>query len=373
MAKLISKIVAVAQTPPPFHGQAVMNQLLLEGDYSKVKFHHVRMAFSGDIQEVGVFRWKKIFHLVAVFFGIVAARFRTGAQVLYYPPASPNMVPFLRDCVLLIGTRWLFKKTVFHFHANGLADLYARLPWLLQKAFWLAYGKPALSIAISYYGKRDGEFLRSQEIVLIPNGIPEPSTLSEVNKSTPNAMPEILFCGIVSEEKGVGILLEACATLKQRGASFRCKIVGKAASKVEEKIFTEFIQRHQLEDTVEFTGPLYNDKKWSAYASADIFCFPTYYSAESFGLVAVEAMMHGLPVVATDWRGLPDIVVDGETGFLVPPKDAKSIAERLERLISDPDLRRTMGAAGRRRYEQNFTVEKFRNSMESALASVGER
>jgi hypothetical protein len=112
MARQVISIIAVAQTPPPFHGQAVMNQLLLEGDYSKVQFHHVRMAFSDDIQEVGVFRWKKIFHLVVVYFGIVVALFRTGAQVLYYPPASPNMVPFLRDCVLLIGTRWLFQKTV---------------------------------------------------------------------------------------------------------------------------------------------------------------------------------------------------------------------------------------------------------------------
>ena len=371
MAAFTPTIVVVAQTPPPFHGQAVMNQLLLEGEYSRIQFHHVRMAFSFDIQEVGTFRWKKIFHLVAVFFGIVEARFRTGAQVFYYPPASPNMVPFLRDCVLLIGTRWLFKKTVFHFHANGLADLYARLPWLLKKAFWLAYGKPTLSIAISDYGKRDGEFLKSQEFVIIPNGIPEPKKLAVANFIAPNAMPEIFFCGMVSEEKGVGILLEACATLKRRGASFRCKIVGKAASEVEEKNFKDFVQNHQLEGTVEFTGPLYDDNKWKAYAGADVFCFPTHYSAESFGLVAVEAMMFGLPVVATDWRGLPDIVVDGETGFLVPPKDASAIAERLERLISDQDLRRKMGAAGRRRYEENFTVEKFRNSMESALVSVG--
>ena len=86
--------------------------------------------------------------------------------------------------------------------------------------------------------------------------------------------------------------------------------------------------------------------------------------------MAVEAMMFDLPIVSTDWRGLPDIVVDGETGFLVPPKDAKSIAERLESLISDTDLRRTMGAAGRRRYEQNFTVEKFRNQMEEVFLLV---
>jgi len=280
------------------------------------------------------------------------------------------MVPFLRDCVLLIGTRWLFKKTVFHFHANGLSELYSRLPWLLQKAFWLAYGKPALSIAISDYGKQDGEFLRSQEIVIIPNGIPEASTLSEVNKSTLKATLEILFCGMVSEEKGIGILLEACATLKQRGVSFHCKIVGKAASEAEEIKCTEFIQNHELEGIVEFIGPLYDYDKWKAYAGADVFCFPTHYSAESFGLVAVEAMMFGLPIVATNWRGLPDIVVEGETGFLVLPKDAKSIAERLEQLILDLDLRRTMGAAGRRRYEKRFTVDKFRSRMEEALSSL---
>lgn len=87
--------------------------------------------------------------------------------------------------------------------------------------------------------------------------------------------------------------------------------------------------------------------------------------------MAVEAMILGLPVVATDWRGLPDIVVDGETGFFMPPKDANFILKRLNQLILDPDLRRTMGAAGRRRYEENFTVEKFRNSMEEVLSAVG--
>jgi len=370
MAKLIPIIIAVAQTPPPFHGQSVMNQFLLEGDYSKIRFYHVRMAFSDDIQEVGVFRWKKIFHLVAVYFGIVLARFRTGAQVLYYPPASPNMVPFLRDCVLLLGTRWLFKKTVFHFHASGLKGFYERLPWPLQKVFRWAYGRPDLSISISSFAKADAEFSDSQVISVIPNGIPEPDIVKKLHRLSAQDAPEILFCGMVSKEKGVAILLEACAYLKTKGIHFRCTIVGRAVSEADQKFFTEFIQSNQMEDIVQLTGPLHGDEKWKAYSRADVFCFPTFYSAETFPLVAIEAMMLDLPVVATNWRGLPDIVVDGETGFLVPPKDAKSIAERLEILISDTDLRRTMGAAGRRRYEQNFTVGKFRNSMEFALASV---
>lgn len=370
MAKQVISIIAVAQTPPPFHGQAVMNQLLLEGDYSKVKFHHVRMAFSFDIQEVGVFRWKKIFHLVAVFFAIVAARFRTGAQVLYYPPASPNMVPFLRDCVLLIGTRWLFKKTVFHFHASGLKEFYERLPWPLQKAFRLVYARPDLSISISSFAKADAEFFDSQNISIIPNGIPEPDIVKKLHCSSAQHAPEILFCGMVSKEKGVGILLEACAHLKAKGVHFNCKIVGRTVSESDQTFFNEFIQSNRMEGTAQLTGPLYGDEKWMEYARADLFCFPTFYSAETSPVVAIEAMMFGLPVVATDWRGLPDIVVDGETGYLVPPKDAQSIAERLEILILDPDLRAAMGAAGRRRYEEKFTVDKFRNRMEEALSSV---
>jgi len=370
MAKQVISIIAVAQTPPPFHGQAVMNQYLLEGEYSEIQFHHVRMAFSGDIQEVGVFRWKKMFHLAAVFFRIVTARLQTGAQVLYYPPASPNMVPFLRDCVLLIGTRWLFKKTVFHFHASGLKGFYERLPWPLQKAFHWAYGRPALSISISSFAKADAKFFDSQAISVIPNGIPEPDIVKKLDRSSAQDAPEILFCGMVTEEKGVGILLEACAHLKTKGIHFRCTIVGRAVSEADQNLFDNFIQSNQIEEIVQLIGPLHGDEKWKAYAKADIFCFPTFYSAETFPVVAIEAMMYGLPVVATNWRGLPDIVVDGETGFLVSPKDASAIAERLEQLISDTDLRRTMGAAGRKRYEERFTIEKFRDSMEEALSAV---
>lgn len=345
-----------------------MNQLLLDGEYSKVEFHHVRMAFSSEIQEVGSFKWKKIFHLVAVFFTIVFARFRTGAQVLYYPPASPNMVPFLRDCVLLIGTRWLFRKTVFHFHANGLADLYIRLPWFLRLAFRAAYQNPDLSVVISSCGRRDAEFLKTKNIALIPNGIPDTRAIDLPKCSATHGHPEILFCGMVSEEKGVGILLETCVKLKQRGAFFQCKIVGKAASEIEEKRFIEFIKDYQLEDMVEFTGPLYGDKKWKAYAESDIFCFPTFYSAEAHPLVAIEAMMCNLPVVASNWRGLPDIVVDGETGYLVPPKDSETTASRLQLLLENLSLRERMGQAGRTRYEKQFTIDKFRHRMEEVLS-----
>jgi len=370
MPEQVISIIAVAQTPPPVHGQAVMNQLLLEGTYSKIRFHHVRMAFSDDIQEVGVFRWKKIIHLMEIFFQIIRLRFQTGSSILYYPPASPNKVPFLRDCVLLIGTRWLFRRIVFHFHANGLCDFYPTLPIIFKRLFLWAYNRPALSIAISQQGARDGEFLRSKKTVVIPNGIPDAREFPKVSIDRPDKIPVILFCGMVSREKGVGILLEACQRLRDRGVPFRCRIVGRAASAMEQKLFDDFVQLQKLHNEVEFTGTLHGAEKWKALAQADVFCFPTFYSAEAHPLVAIEAMMCNLPVVASNWRGLPDIVVDGETGYLVSPKDPEATADRLQLLLENPSLREHMGQAGRERYEEQFTIDKFRHRMEEALCSV---
>ena len=80
--------------------------------------------------------------------------------------------------------------------------------------------------------------------------------------------------------------------------------------------------------------------------------------------------MSSLPVVATNWSGLPDIVVEGETGYLVPPRDAASVADRLELLIKDPKLRKRLGTAGRKHYEENYTVERFRKNMEQCLLGL---
>ncbi|MDF5733723.1 MAG: glycosyltransferase [Rhizonema sp. PD38] len=82
---------------------------------------------------------------------------------------------------------------------------------------------------------------------------------------------------------------------------------------------------------------------------------------ESFGLVSVEAMRAGLPVLISDVGGVSEVVLEGETGFLVPKADVLAMQERLTQLITNPDLRIRMGEAGRRRYETNFTIERMLN------------
>src|SRR5450759_4880111 len=108
-------VLVVGQTPPPVHGQAVMIQELLDGQYAGIALHHVRLNFSRSIDEAGAFQVRKLFVLLKTLTDIFIGRWRSQAQILYYPPAAPMFNSVIRDMCLLICTRWLFKYTVFHF------------------------------------------------------------------------------------------------------------------------------------------------------------------------------------------------------------------------------------------------------------------
>lgn len=110
-------------------------------------------------------------------------------------------------------------------------------------------------------------------------------------------------------------------------------------------------------DRVLFTGQLDDDDLLAAYSNADIFCVPSRY--ESFGLIYLEAMRAGKPVVACRVGGVPEVVEDGVTGLLVPPDNVSALQAALDQLVRHPAQRAAMGTAGRRRFEDEFTSDKM--------------
>jgi starch synthase len=93
------------------------------------------------------------------------------------------------------------------------------------------------------------------------------------------------------------------------------------------------------------------------YRRADAFVMPS--RAEGYGFALVEAMSHGLPVVSSRYGSIPEVVDDGETGLLVPVGDREGVERAMRTLAGDPAAAREMGAAGRRRFERDFTRERF--------------
>ena len=155
-------------------------------------------------------------------------------------------------------------------------------------------------------------------------------------------------------EKGVADLLDAAMLVLARRPQTHFAIVGRGACEAEYK-------RHAADlgiaDAVTWTGLVGNPMEEGVYAAADVFCLPSCWQ-EAFGWVIAEAMAFEKPVVATRVGGIPEVVEDGVTGLLVPPRDPEALAEALLRLLDDAELRGRMGAAGRRRVEGKFNLER---------------
>ena len=367
------KLLVVGQTPPPYHGQAIMMENFLRGEYPGLRLYHLRMRFSDDIAQVGEFQVKKLWELVRLVAGILYYRLRHGIPNFYYPPAGGSRVPVFRDLAILPFARRLFARTIFHFHAAGLADMYDKLTGVLRPLYRWSYHDCDLAIKVSNTTLIDTERLRARRTAVVANGIED---LHDVGRSPAHPVSgagdpvQLLYLGAVMESKGILDLLEACRILREEGHHFRLKVVGEFWDRANQDKFEHVMAGHHLDDRVSYLGSLYGEEKDRVLEESDIFCFPSYYEAETSGLVAMEAMRSGLPVVATTWSGIPEVVADGETGFLVPPRSPAHLAEKLRLLLQNRDLRSTMGRRGRERYEARFTVRAFQERMAEVLAEV---
>lgn len=110
-------------------------------------------------------------------------------------------------------------------------------------------------------------------------------------------------------------------------------------------------------------GAKYGVEKDTLFRNTDIFVFPTFYHNECFPIVLLEAMQYGLPCISTDEAGIPDIIDDGQTGLIIPKKNSIALAKSIEKLINDRILCLQMGQAGRKKYEESFTLDVFEKNI----------
>ncbi len=363
------RILVVGQTPPPICGQALMIKNLLDGDYRNIELFHVRMNFSHELDSAGKFRFAKLVELVRVAAKIYHYKLIYKPDVLYYPPSGPRFFPVIRDIVILGLTRWLFKITVFHFHAGGLSEYFQRMNPLFGSILRFAFVNPDLAIYTSNSAPRDGLSLGCKHENIIANGIPDAAGDYIFRSLAAITRVHILFVAFLCEDKGVLIAIHAVLELLKAGYDIELTCLGKWES-VELQMRAMASIEPPFEAHFNFPGVIVGDDKWQYYRNAEIFIFPSYYHSETFGIVLLEAMSFSLPVVASRWRGIPDVVEEGSCALLCEPKDIAGCRNALERLVKDASLREKMGRKSRERYLNNFTIEAHRKAMERALSQV---
>ena len=355
-------VLMMGQTPPPWHGQAVATQILFDHGWEGFEVTRLRMEFSGELLEVGRFQWKKIAHLWRLIREARKVLRRHPGSILFYPPASAKWVPFLRDVVFLNAVRPLAGRTVFIFHASGL-PVFAEAGWLRSLLARSAYHGADVSLEVAQEAVPPHRVFEAWSWHWCPCGIEVPPLPARTGRKGPLTL---LFVGSLQEGKGVLDVLRTADHLKRRGRAgeVRFRIVGRWFSAEFEKEAREMHRELGLEDLVEFVGELTGEAKWQAYREADVFFFPTHYASEATPIVIMEALGMGLPVLSTEWAGIPAMLRGCRTATLLPVEAPELYAARIEGYLDEAGAD---GASSRSFYEEHYLPERFVERVEAAL------
>jgi colanic acid/amylovoran biosynthesis glycosyltransferase len=214
-------------------------------------------------------------------------------------------------------------------------------------------------VAVSDYAKK---FLqehfpeRADRVRRIYNGL----NFAEFGRADfSSAPPLILAVGRLIAKKGFADLIRACGLIAECGKSFRCEIVGEGP--LENELRAQ-IERLNLQDRVAVSGAKPQLEVRQRLAITNVFALPSIIDSDggmdNLPTVIMEAMATALPVVSTRIGGIPEMVVDNETGFLVQPNDAAALAGAIEKLMDDRSLAQRLGQAGYERAQELFSIDK---------------
>jgi glycosyltransferase involved in cell wall biosynthesis len=260
----------------------------------------------------------------------------------------------MRVC-LFTAHGWAFEA-----HTGSTSTLYRYADRLVEPI-------TATVICVAESGRRAGLAAGTctvERTVVLRNAVPLP----ELPEPAANGVPTVVSVGRLQEPKDFETLVRALGRLEP--GTFRARLVGDGPDREHVQALLDELQ---LGDAAELVGT--SDDVAGILAAADVFVLSS--RSEGLPVAILEAMAMALPVVATDVGGIPELVADGQTGLLVPPGDVGALAVALEQLLRDAELRRRLGAAGRARAENEFSVERWREEhvelYRSLLASAGVR
>ncbi|KER74450.1 glycosyl transferase family 1 [Burkholderia cepacia] len=261
---------------------------------------------------------------------------------------------FYRKLIFYAIAKLMRRQTVFHLHAGDFDQFSACADRVTKMATRWFVGRSDAAIGVSascaHVLNRFRGNAHDARVIGNTAGAAEHDALNAA-EAICRSRPYIAFAGRLTKQKGVDTLVDALAILATRGFDVDLELAGEG----DIQYWRAYAAARGVADRLRFAGWLDGADKALFYRDASIFCLPSQF--ESFGIVALEAMFHGIPVVATRVGGLPDIVVDGTTGRLVASSNPIALADALQELLNDRERGKLMGAAGRQRAYRLYSAD----------------
>ncbi len=350
-------VVVAGQVPPPVGGQNVMIMKIIDeiSNSGLFQIFHLPFFFTPSFKSVRRFRFHKILELVLVCWRFLKIRMAAGRiDFLLYPAGGPQIIPVIRDLLLLPILLMGSDRVVVQFHAAGIAE---RLTGggVLGKMLKNVYRRATAAVVMTEFNRRDPEALGVDRILVLPHRLVDENPEGQLPKySRGSGELMLLYAGHLYDQKGTPELIEAFAKVTKGMTGLRCVLMGEFLPPYSWAICEARCRELGIADRVEWVGVRRGVEKNRIFAEADIFVFPSVAPYESFGLVMIEAMMWGLPIVATDWRGNRDVAGSVAEYCKTGTGMVESLAICIETMVNDPAKLRDRSRASRKRFEMCF-------------------
>lgn len=357
------KILFIMHMPPPVHGAAMMGKYIHDSKIINEAFncHYFNLTLARNLEDIGKGGIRKLYDYITQLKDIRKEIKKIKPNLCYVTPNAKGGA-FYKDFFVIMLLKLMKQHIVIHYHNKGVATRQNRV---LDNFLYKRFFKDLKVILLTNTLYKDiKKYVRPSDVFICPNGIPDNTVLVSDNKLSTET--QILFLSNMIATKGVWELVEACHIIKEKGKKVTCHFVGKW-SDITESDFNSVIAQKELTDYVIAHGAQYGEEKNKFFQDADIFAFPTYYPNECFPVVLLEAMQQKLPCISTNEGGIPDIIDEGKTGFIVEKKNAEQLANKLIYLIEHPEQRKEMGKNGYKKYRSQFTLQTFENRMKEIL------
>jgi glycosyltransferase involved in cell wall biosynthesis len=249
-----------------------------------------------------------------------------------------NIVSFKRKFYYVKMAQLFRRKVIYHHHGSSFMSQYKTLSKKWKDRVKRTFEEVDLLICLSNSWRYNiQQIAPSANITVVPNSVELPKPYTKQIKSRVT----LTFLGLIGNRKGVFDLLKVFQSLINKG--YHVKLIiggnGEIARLIEE------IKELGLADNVQYRGWISDKEKDLLLDETDIFVLPSY--AEGMPMSILEAMAHGVPVVSTLIGGIPELVLDGETGFLIRPGDLDALYQKIVLLIENENLRKKFGDKGR--------------------------
>lgn len=360
-----NKILFLLHIPPPVHGSSMMGGYIKQSSVINTTFDatYIDLGTSKTIDQIG----KKPLSKITGYFKIILATLKQlirNKPDLAYVAITAKGIGFYKDFIIALLIKSFGVQLVLHYHNKGVKDKQDKI---IDNILYGIVFKNTKVILLSKNLYQDVQnYVSLDHVFYCPNGIPIVKDMDTLNVKQ-SSIPNILFLSNLIESKGVYVLLEALSLLKAKNLKFTCNFVG-GEGDVSAKQFNKSIADLNLQDCVYYLGKKYDEAKRIAFCNSNIFVLPSL--NETFGLVNLEAMMFGLPIISTNEGGIPDIVIDNKTGFIIEKNNVLQLADKLEFLLLNPEIAKQMGQLGKDRFLEKYTIDKFESNLASILNSI---